>query len=215
MVHFYSWNVLYREYEQKYNPKSHILDIYTDETARIQSQTQLVISLLDNSSVFCLQECSWGLIKELRKRLPSYYTVFYRKTDSQDYVVTVSPSFFKNKYIVYGSWCKGMVVIENNKYCIINCHLTPQRYSQYNVMKELQNITTDKKRIICGDFNERYNRVFNFHKNTFLVSKFNRTYKKKQLDYIMIEYPVKIISKKICKNNTSDHALISIQVQLE
>ena len=78
-----SWNVLYRAYEEKFNPNSEILATYSREEDRVAQIVSLLKEHVDPDTVACLQEVSTpvilGLVKEFEKSHPYLFLQLARR----------------------------------------------------------------------------------------------------------------------------------------
>lgn len=62
-----SWNVMMRCYEEKYHPKSKILQTYPKEECRVAGIITLLQAKADDETVICLQEYSSVILDKLTK----------------------------------------------------------------------------------------------------------------------------------------------------
>lgn len=212
-----SWNTLLRQHEEKYNPNSRILQKYSNEHIRLSEITKLIYNYVKNSpkSVICLQECSKKLIDMLEYQFTDYF-IARQKIGSNEYLVTIAPaSFTVEKYASHAS-SHGYLIVSNDTHRIINCHLIPQKFSTVNVMKHIKQFANmdNKCTIVAGDFNEKYQAVRKGLSDRYIVPKHGQTYKKKQIDYIIVDnlYECELSTDRF-RTDLSDHHLISVQIE--
>ena len=190
-MYILSWNVLLREYEEKYYPCSEILKNYPVETIRLNH----VIKIIKNSihideTVVCLQECSLDLLTMLKETFPQF-TVHNKKIGENDYLVTMTPIRvdFSIDPVETGI-PHSQLIVKTNRFRIINCHLIPQKHCDIPILARLNQFCkeeNDKITIIAGDFNEKIGVVKNEFLNDYIVPYFGYTYRYKQIDYILVE----------------------------
>ena len=212
-----SWNVLLRNHEEKYNPESSILKTWKNEENRCKNIIKILVDLIliKPHILICLQEVSDLLLKKIRTGFGISYMIFSQKlkTKIPEFLVTITPHHFINQNIKQNyDIAKALLLVKNptTGMTVLNTHLTPQRFCKYNVMQYLGD--TKNYTIIAGDFNEIYKNVnFNLGKK-YGVQKFGNTYKKNQIDHIIIlGKNTKVQNKnKINMNHISDHHLISL-----
>jgi hypothetical protein len=185
-----SWNVLYREYEETYKPDSKILKKYPNEITRVNDICNIVCSMIAQTSIICLQECSIDIYRTLSKKLSPIYDIFSINVRSNEYLITIAPKKFKfeNDNIRQKPECSNALLsISTNSIKIINCHLIPKEYAKENVIKFLKSLSpeTTKKLYIAGDFNECFKLLSRTLSYNYTIPYFGNTYRKRQIDHII------------------------------
>lgn len=201
-----SWNVLFREYEEKYHPKSAILS-YTEDQ-RLHIILDFVEKSLDIDTVICLQECSTPLIDSLKNIVSSTYTIYTQKARNEDFLVTICATrhnFFQEELI--HPTARGYLVISNSKYRVVNCHLVPQKYCEQSVMGFINQLPTDRITVVAGDFNEYYKKVSYKLGSRYTVPRFGKTYKRREIDFIIIDRPIKYRTETVPFSISDHHAI--------
>jgi hypothetical protein len=207
-----SWNVLFREYEETYNPNSSILKEWKNESEREDKIIKILKENSDDNSIILLQEVSQNLLEKIMNSFQEKQ-IFSYNVRSNEFLVTITmKEIFEKELIKQHDTANGYLSIVKNNLRIINTHLIPQRYCKINIMDYLLKLPNESNLIICGDFNETYKNVCSFLEKRYIIPYFGSTYKnKKQIDYIIFDN--KNIKHKIVKvltNNISDHNLIKI-----
>ena len=210
MVHIISWNTLYREYEEKYNPSSEILKKFPSEIDRIFSVYEIIKNNLNPDSIVCLQECSKELAK-LLKNINSH-NLFMEKVRDEEYLLILAP---KKDFYTREIWephpsANAYQIVSNNTYRIVNCHLVPQKYSETNVLAHILHLPQTKITIVAGDFNETYGNVAKNLENRYIIPRYSITYKHKAIDYIIVDENIKYEMGTINTFDISDHNMISL-----
>jgi exonuclease III len=219
-----SWNALIRAYEEKYNPESDILKLYPDESVRVKEQFDFILANATNSIV-CLQECSGKLVSLLEEFFVNRKFTLFKECISEEfdeYLITIAPSTFRKEKSFPFDGAHGLLIVSNNQTRIINCHLKPQKLAKVNILNYFKFYTSDKRLVICGDFNEKHQFVSKGLRSRFVVPKFGLTYRKKQIDYIMfenrghpkVENHLQIIKKRTVISPLSDHRMILAEFDL-
>lgn len=215
MLRVVSWNVMYREYEEEYNPNSEILKKYVNEQLRIE---QILIFIRENitpNTIICLQEVSNDLLWKLSEVLISSFNIFSANVENNNNVVTLAPkSFLQDDFCNSSSVSHAYVVINNGKTRIINCHLKPQRFAKGDVLEFVKNMKkVDTTTFIAGDFNELHKNVYKKLHDNFICPYYGKTYKKKAIDHIIFDLS-DVTSYKVCKkpNDLSDHDMIILDI---
>lgn len=203
-----SWNVLYINYEKKYCPNSKILQKFDNkEGERLNHIIFVLLQQVGTNMIFCLQECSFELLRELNIFFSSNYNIFAYNVQEDEYLVTITPNDFKCIFSYKNESSNGYLIVENDKYIVVNCHLIPQRYSNINILKYLNSLKISSKPIfIAGDFNEKHNIVKRQLGNNYICPYYGKTYKNRSIDHIIfdknyIDYKI----DNICQDNISDH----------
>ena len=206
-----SWNVLLRDYEEKYNPKSYILKKWNNEKSRIEMIINKIKENSNKDSIILLQEVSSNMKEKLSEEFSNKHMFSYL-VRTNEYLISLVPSNsnFKEEIWKKNNMSNGNLIINNNFIRIINTHLIPQKYCNDNIMSYIINLPFDMKLIIAGDFNEYYKKVNNKLKLRYTVPLFGNTYKKKQIDHIIFDNDLEYKCTKIFSNNLSDHHLIKL-----
>lgn len=204
----FSWNVLYRKYEEQYNPHSDILKKFPEENDRQQGILEMIKHYINPYMIMCLQECDKQLL-DLLKHTIRTHTIFSTKIRDDEYLVTLSPYGFLKEDCENHPSSNGYLIISNKKYRIVNCHLLPQRYAKVDVLGFIKNLPTDKITIVAGDFNEGYYKVSEKLNNRYLIPRYGKTYKHKEIDFIIIDTKIRYHVNQIT-NNMSDHKAIQL-----
>jgi hypothetical protein len=202
-MRIFSWNVLYRQYEEKYNPGSCILKNYPVESKRAENIVHVVKQYCKDKNVICLQECSEEILNLLLENIIDY-KVFYSSFSCKDYIITIAPKDYDVEVSVEYPVCRGIVVIKNTNYRIANCHFIPNRILTTCVFSYVKNMPKNRINIVAGDFNEKYNivkRILKKHR----VPWFGNTYKSKQIDHIVIDREKRFNTTLLDSNGLSDH----------
>lgn len=185
-----SWNVLYRQYEESYNPNSTILEQFSDEKIRIQEQFEFIIkeSMQDEEIIICLQECSVDLLRLLQKYYKDKKAVFFQAAksnddeneksedshindnkqntpivnlnESSDYLVTIAPLNYKRSEWITHAGFRGYILVHNDENYVFNFHFRPQKCVKTYILGTLKPPNIP------------------FDKNVFITGDFNNYYKK-------------------------------------
>lgn len=212
-----SFNTMYIEYEKKYNPNSKFL-LNSDDNERLLEIFKIINKNLNIDTVICLQECDLQLLNMFKTLLSTNYSIFQDEIDNNIFMVTISHNSqdFKQEDMskhIYKNTAHGYLIISNSVYRIINCHLIPKfaakNQDRFAIIKEK---SKNKKCIIAGDFNEKYNKLNNNFLN-YSIPYFGPTYKfKKDLDHIIFNFKSKYIVKKLDTYSMSDHCMIYLDI---
>jgi hypothetical protein len=219
MLRVISWNVLYRKYEEKYNPRSQILKTYPKEIDRVTAIVSKLKANVNSNTVICLQEASTNLINVVATVFATTHQIFATKIRDNEHLVTVVPVNITVNctYWSHGT-SNGYIAIQSDLYHIVNCHLLPQRYAKSSVMEYLNEYESNNKNVfIVGDFNEKHNKIRNSLQTRFVCPYYGKTYKKKPIDHIIFD-----VTDKTCKytptlitqTNLSDHHAIMLDLKL-
>jgi len=215
MLRILSWNVLYRDYEEKYCPKSKVLSSYPDENDRIKNMLDLLKSNVTENTIICMQEVSDLVIKELNKTFGKEYSIFTYNIRDNEHLVTITPRGFSKIAAFTNASTNGYIIVENDKFVVINCHLIPQRYSNVDVLSYLIEFhKTNSKIIIAGDFNEKHSIVKERLENYFTCPFYGNTYKKNPIDHIIFNCFGEFTPEKVHQKYISDHHMIKIDIKL-
>ncbi len=211
-----TWNTLFREHDIKYNPDSKTLNMYPDNNERNKKIIDLIISNSDIDTFICLQECSEELVNMLKNKFIDSHNIYIQSVldYENEFLITLSPKWFKcyqQDITMYPNIPRGYIILEGEKFRIVNCHLKPQRHCNFDTMAVIKRL--DKKiSIISGDFNEDLKNV-RLRLKDYTVPYFGKTYKKKQLDHIIINRNhVKTTTNMIDVNDLSDHKIITCEL---
>jgi len=218
-----SWNVLYRDYETKYNPTSKILTVSEEE--RVCKIIELLKPQVESTTVICLQEVSSKVMMALFHAFEATHTIFSHNIREDEHLVTVTPKEYKLCFATVeeqqrteNHTSNGFLTVSNDRYIIVNCHLIPQRYAKVNVLEHLLSFTTSRKGnktvFIAGDFNERQKIVKMTLGDHFTCPSYGRTYKKKPIDHIIFtKNIVNYTAGHILQNLISDHHAIKLDFE--
>lgn len=219
-MYILSWNVLLREYEEKYNPCSDILKTYPVELDRLHDIIKIIKNSISNETVVCLQECSSELINMLKETFRSF-TIHNKKIGENDYLVTMIPARVNSSIEEIETGIPhSQLIVKTNRFRIINCHLIPQKHCEIPILESLYRFCKEestKINIVAGDFNENFKTVQHEFGNEYIVPYFGKTYRYKQIDYILIETKNKNILHipfLINSVRVSDHQPIKLIVTL-
>jgi len=209
-----SWNVLLRDYEEKYNPESEILTVWTDESQREDKIIDVINQHSNDKSIVLLQEVSLALVDKIKQVFDKNKLVFTHKITENEYLVTITPQFYIKQLWVQNQLSNGYLVVKNSNLRIINTHLIPQRYTKYNVLDYILNLTSNVDTIIAGDFNENWKKVNTTLESRYKVPFFGNTYKKRHIDHIIFDktLPYDYTTSNISCNKISDHNLIKLSI---
>jgi len=206
-----SWNVLLRDYEEKYNKGSSILKDWPIEEERENAIVELLRRICDNNSIITLQEVSTSLLHKLIVKFPEKHG-YVQKVRNNEFLVTMTPSpFVQEKHTNHTTSANAYLTIHNDYVRIVNTHLLPQRYAKCNVMEHLLNMSVAKQTIIAGDFNESWKNVNKSLGTRYTVPKFGKTYKNTAIDQIIFDFKQKFRSVKI-PTHLSDHHMIKLNL---
>ena len=208
MTKIFSWNILFRKYEELYNPKSSgILKKYPIEIDRINAILSFLLENMEEDMVFCLQEVSYDIICRLNTIFRHKYDLF-SQPKKDDFMVTLTP---KNMMMVKDHRSTNNYLITCNKdICIVNCHLKPLRFSKNNMMCDFLEIHGYNNIFVAGDFNETQNNVKTSLGNNFICPYYGKTYKNIGIDHIVFKTTSLDYSIGLVKNDfISDHCAIT------
>jgi endonuclease/exonuclease/phosphatase family metal-dependent hydrolase len=230
-ISVFSWNVLYREHEERYNPTSTILTTFTKEDDRCNSIIKFILENTNENTVICLQECSNKIILLLETNFKThnlYSQNIIKNTD--EYIITLLPKNIHththththtythinkveyNVTITYNLYpFRAILILENDNIRIINCHLIPFKYSKIDIVKSFTQFN-DKLTIIAGDFNEEKKYVNRKLKHLYTIPSFGHTYKNKQIDYIIFNKDYIYDCFTLDNHNISDHKPILLEI---
>ncbi len=79
-----SWNVLLRDYEEKYNPESEILTVWPDESQREDKIIDVINQNSNDKSIVLLQEVSLTLVDKIKNVFDKNKLVFTHKITEND-----------------------------------------------------------------------------------------------------------------------------------
>ena len=156
------------------------------------------------------------LYKNIYKYFSQYYDLFRissKQENVDQFLITISPKHYKfqqEELLVNYNTSYGYLSITNDEYRIINCHLRPQFAVEENVYKFIEDLDESKKLIILGDFNEKRCYLLNRFKNQYQIPFFGNTYKKKQIDNVLMNFKQYYKCFTIKNNLISDHHMISM-----
>ena len=208
-----SWNVLLRDYEEKYNPESKILTVWIDETQREDKIIDVISAHSNNDSIILLQEVSLSLLDKIKK-IFEYKLLFTHKITENEYLVTLTPYFYNKEEWLQNEVSNGYLVVKNNNLRIINTHLIPQRYVKYNVLDYILKLSNHIDTIIAGDFNENWKKVNTILESRYRVPFFGNTYKKRPIDHIIFDKRLlyTYTTTNVLCEKISDHNLIKLSI---
>jgi hypothetical protein len=211
-----SWNVLYRAYEEKFNPNSEILSTYSREEDRVAQIVSLLKEHIDLDTVACLQEVSTPVILGLVKEFEKSHRIFSYNLREDEHLVTITPKEFKLENGYSHDTSNGYLEVTNGISQVINCHLLPQRYTKKNILEYLCKMgNTKRDTFIAGDFNELHSKVKEKLQGKFTCPYYGRTYKHKAIDQIVFNAkPSEHTAQKINQVHISDHHMILLDFQL-
>lgn len=206
-----SWNVLYRAYEQKYNPGSTILREYPSDTTRIKQQIDILKQHVTKHTIVCLQECGEELLTLLHDTFASTHSFFCQYIAETEYIVILAPisaEFCAEKWEIVDG-VRGAIAISNDNYRIFNVHLKPQKFAETYLLGYIKCLPSDKQLFVAGDFNEQLATVRKRLKDRYEIVNYGITYKQKQIDYIIrqrdSDSSSNILVDKFSADGTSDH----------
>lgn len=219
-----SLNSLLRDYESKYRRNSKYLKRYPDELERVNTTVKFVFDLSSKDTIICLQECSALLLNQIKIKFSNEYCLFSQKVDDnpEDNLITLIPKSFGSFYKVtpkskLDGIVNGLLIISNGECVVVNCHLIPQKHCKkdVNVLECINNeFSCNIPTIVTGDFNAVYEKVSKVFNQKFNVPFFCNTYRRTQLDYILISKNSNcdFYKKTVVHNDFSDHNLIKLEV---
>lgn len=222
-----SWNTLNIIHEKKYNPTSKIIKAFSNnESKRLESIANLIFLNSDCNTIICLQECNESLIYYLKLVFnPEKWNIFKLKnitTLALEYTVTICPkhyNFTQVSPLVNRNIVNGIVIIRNENFQIVNCHLKPRFATKNNIFDVLKNYWfQEQKTFLVGDFNETeyYIKKEISHCKQYghlLVPHFGPTYKnRKSIDHIILNFKTYIKTTKINPSLLSDHTMIILEI---
>lgn len=208
-----TWNVMHRDYETKYNSNSEILTQYKNEDKRLEKQLEIIKNNLNENTIFCLQECSKDIKKNIEDNISSH-GIYSHKLNKNEFILTLAPKdyfiveHYENKSI------RGGLMISNNEHNIFNCHLNPKHIVENEiVLDSIVNLPDNLKTIVCGDFNENYENVNNHLNGYYIIPKNTNTYKKRCIDHIIFDFNASKYNNEVIDcNNTSDHKIVKLEI---
>jgi hypothetical protein len=122
-----SWNVLFREYEETYNPNSSILKEWKNESEREDKIIKILKENSDDNSIILLQEVSQNLLEKIMNSFQEKQ-IFSYNVRSNEFLVTITmKEIFEKELIKQHDTANGYLSIVKNNLRIINTHLIPQR----------------------------------------------------------------------------------------
>jgi len=219
-----SLNVLLRYYEETYKNNSKYLQRYPQENVRVDETINFVLNLCKEKAIICLQECSKLLLNNIKNVSSKDYNLFTEIVDDnpeENLITLISKSYGSFKKISPKTELKGIasgILLVSNDNCLIaNCHLVPQKHCKknVNVLKAINDeFECDIPTIIAGDFNAMYQKVVKIFKHKFSVPFFSNTYRRTQLDYILLSKnsSYDFLKKTVVYTDFSDHNLVKVEV---
>lgn len=177
----FTWNVLHRYHEEKYNPQSDVLSKYPNENHRIVKQIDTLKNIFDkeNEIIGCLQEVSGDLLNAIKKEFTIDFIIFEFEhnripTRQNKSSIKSDPYIKPNEFLVtiisknldYKKFSniqlevkgKGILVVETSNIIILNVHLPPKRLLKNSVDQIFRNLLYVKNKfiVVLGDFNRNY-----------------------------------------------------------
>lgn len=218
--HILSWNVLFREHELHYKPNSEILKAYPLETDRVQGILEYLRQHIQPHTVVCLQEVSLELAMYLQhfahQTNRSVYTYNVSKTEQ---ILTITPSGFELVYAGNPLGSRGCLAVRNKDLCVVNCHLTPERFCHVCPLEFIQKLEVDPAfpLVVAGDFNAEYRFLRKSLEATqFYAPYFPKTYKNKAIDQMVLSPTISVLAKDhYPRVNLSDHRMIGLLLQIQ
>ena len=219
MLRIISWNVLYRKYEEQYNPESLILNKYPEEFLRLIQIITLIYDQMKDNTIVCLQEVSSILLDKLRTVFGNFHNIFQYQDSREDFLVILAPQNYDLDFCCSHKTSNGYLSITNGKINIITCHLKPQRYisKTINILEYIKTLRkTNQKTFIAGDFNENHKQLKSKLNNDFICPYYGKTYKKKAIDNIIFDSRIETNynTQKIDTKLVSDHDMIILDIEL-
>lgn len=221
-MHIFSWNILYRKYEEKFKPESDILKKYPDENRRIMDIVDTVVSLMyDDNNIVCLQECSLDILIALKNVIFTKFTILFYNVRHKEYIVTIyhkKHKFYIERDIDNDPKCvNGILSIRNSEMRIVNCHLIPSIFADRDPLSPIYNIdTSNLTTIVAGDFNEVYTKLTRKISDKYKIFFYGKTYRNKCIDNIIIDNisfcRTSISTHNIKATSISDHNIICMKV---
>ena len=215
-----SFNTLHIKHEKQYNPNSQIFIDYPDDNVRLLKICEIILENIYTNTIICLQECSSKLLSFLVKRVPQSYNIFSAEIEVDEFMITISHRSLEVQYdympkYLYEKFAYGYLTISNDNFKIINCHLRPQfTVKNYDIFSEIKDVSTSKKCIVAGDFNENRNKLLKCLK-TYSIPQFGITYKnKKDLDHIIFNFDAEFTPRVLDTYDVSDHCAICLDIIL-
>lgn len=217
--HILSWNVLYRPHEERYHPNSIILKKFPVESDRMLKIIEFLSDKIQENTILCLQESSVELNNLLETNFSSKTRIFLSfKVDDNESLFIMAPSDFKLEFSGKLLSARGCQIISNKTTKVVNCHLTPEKFSSISPVKFIQFLDFDIKKtlIICGDFNHEHKFLKQSLIDTnFICPFFGKTYKNKSIDHILIRSPIILYNQiHYPRLFLSDHDMIGVFVEI-
>lgn len=224
-----SWNVLFREYEECFNPNSKILSHYSNDNERLLDIVYLLKNHVNSETIVCLQECNYSLFILLKNTFNISHEIFKinvneeeeneekENEEENEFLITLTPREmnFCIENICFNKYKRAFrscFVLSNDNIRIINCHLKPQRYvKNLEVLSMFKLFSFDKRNIIAGDFNENYKTIFTKLKYKYTIPYFGHTYRKKSIDNILFNFYSKYDNLLINTELMSDHHMLLLE----
>lgn len=224
MIRIFSWNILYRKYEEKFNKDSEILKKYPDENKRILDIVDILFSLLYEDSIVCIQECSIDILLMIKNSIQNNYSLFFYHVRHKEYIVTIAPKkykFYIETSVKNDTRCaNGILSIRNNNIRIVNCHLIPSIFSEKDPLSIFDSLDLSVSTFIAGDFNEIYSKLSKKTSEKYKAFFYGRTYRNRCIDNIIIDNKtasdtLSISTHNIKTTNISDHNIICLIVIID
>lgn len=219
MIRIISWNVLYRKYEEQYNPNSLILSEYPEEFLRVIQTTAFIYNQMTRNTIICLQEVSSMLLDSLKTVFKHSHGIFDYQDTNEDYLVIIAPKNFRLDFCWSHKTSNGYLSITNGDINVITCHLKPQRYisKNTNILEYIKGLgKSNQKTFIAGDFNENYKVVKSRLDKDFNCPYYGKTYKRIAIDHIIFDSNIRndYEVRKIDSVFISDHDMIILDIEL-
>jgi hypothetical protein len=204
-----SWNVLHREHEIRYQPRSKILKSFPDDTVRLKEIVVLLVDQSRHETIICLQEVCKELYDLVRATFSLTHDVFSQQISDIEFLVTVTPKFLEctDELKPVPGVANGLHILSNSWLRIVNCHLKPQFVMRDNVLSAIRNVQHPEKfTIVAGDFNETSKKIREAIGKDFRVPYYGLTYKgRKGIDHVLFNRNIRYKAGVVQTKTLSDH----------
>lgn len=212
-MNIFSWNVLHRSHEKRFNPGSRILRAYSDDRARLDCILEVLKKHVYKETIVTLQECSGELLTILSSNFTDTHDILSQRIATDEYLITLTPHFMKcshdnvkipkgaNGYHSVSGKIEGIIIR------IINVHLKPQFVVRTeNALSFIARENMNELTIVSGDFNENSGKVKKALAATYRVPYYGPSYKKRKgLDHIVFNRQMRYKACLIQTELLSDH----------
>jgi hypothetical protein len=210
------WNVLHREHEIRYQPRSKIIKTFPDDTVRLKRIVTLLMCQSSHETVICLQEVCKELYDLVRAAFSPTHDVFAQQISDTEFLVTVTPKFLEctDELKPVPGVANGLHILSNSWLRIVNCHLKPQFVMEDNVLSAIRSVHHPEKfTIVAGDFNETSKKIRKAIGHDFRVPYYGFTYKgRKGIDHVLLNRNIRYKAGVVRTTTLSDHNPITLNL---